>query len=128
MELELNHELNLKFSPALLGRMNVVPYKTLDEKVLKKIAVDKFSQIAGRLEKNFNIDVTLNDELVEILTQEALQNEQGGARSLIQLIETYILPRITDFVLDIISSDDTPDGIIVSYKDGDVRVEATTLP
>jgi len=128
MELELNHELNLKFSPALLGRMNVVPYKTLDEKVLKKIAVDKFFQIAGRLEKNFNIDVTLNDELVEILTQEALQNEQGGARSLIQLIETYILPRITDFVLDIISSDDTPDGIIVSYKDGDVRVEATTLP
>lgn len=123
MEQELSDELNRIFSPALVGRMNIVPYQALGNDILKKIAVEKFSQIADRLEANFGIDVTLDDKLLDALTSEASTNEHSGARGLIHLIETYVVPKITDVVLEVISAKQTVSRISVSYKNHVIEVE-----
>ena len=123
MEAELNIALNEIFLPALVGRMNVVPYQSIGSEVFTDIALNKFQQIADRLENNFGLDVSLDDKLIKILTEEALENGQSGGRGIIHLIDTYVVPRITDFILDVLSEERVVKRISVSYADQDICVE-----
>ena len=125
MEDDLNNSLSSEFSPALLGRMNIVPYTTLSYKVLKQIALDKFGEIADRLEKNFGFDVTLDTELMDLIIKEALKNNKSGARGLIHLIEVHVLPKITDVVLNLVSDGEQVKNLRVAYKNNAVDVVVT---
>ena len=125
MEDDLNKSLSAEFSPALLGRMNIVPYTTLSYQVLKQIALDKFGEIADRLEKNFGFDVTLDTELMDLIIKEALKNNKSGARGLIHLIEVHVLPKITDVVLNLVSDGEQVKNLRVAYKNNAVDVVVT---
>jgi type VI secretion system protein VasG len=125
MDSDLNISLSSEFSPALLGRMNIVPYTTLSYQVLKQIALDKFSEIAERLEKNFGFDVTLDNGLMDLLIKDAMQNNKSGARGLIHLIEIHVLPKITDVVLTLVADNKQINNLHVSYKNNDIDVVVT---
>jgi len=84
--------------PALLGRMNVVPYKNLSEDSLKEIVKLRLAGIEKRLGKKeirFKYEPALLDHIV------FLSNTMDtGARNIDLLINTKILPKVSKSILD----------------------------
>ncbi len=84
--------------PALLGRMNVIPYKNLSMDALKKIAKLKLGSIEKQMkckEIEFDYDDRLLDHIV------ALSNAtETGARNLELIINNNIMPKLSKALLE----------------------------
>ena len=123
MMTKLTDKLQQEFQPALLGRMTIVPYIPLSNKILKKIAIEQFTIIAERLESNFNVDVDLDNNLVDTIIRQAAKNENAGARGLIQVIELYILPKLSEIVVDLISRKSQISKLKIGMQNGGIHIE-----
>ncbi|MDD5158797.1 MAG: type VI secretion system ATPase TssH [Sulfuricurvum sp.] len=83
--------------PALLGRMNVIPYMNLSREALKEIITLKLKRIEKQLavrEIGFKYDDALLDHIV------ALSNARDtGARNIELIINTNLMPKLAQEVL-----------------------------
>ncbi|AWK40335.1 type VI secretion system ATPase TssH [Photorhabdus laumondii] len=91
-------ELAAFFKPALLARMEVVPYLPLGHDTLKTIIQGKLARLDNLLRQRFNADVTLSDEVVEEILQRATRTE-NGARMLESIIDGALLPPLSLLLL-----------------------------
>lgn len=124
MMTKLMEKLQQEFPPALLGRMTVVPYIPLSHNILKNIAIKQFSIIAERLEKNFNLDVDLDHTLIENIIVQSASNKDAGARGLIQLIDLHVLPRLSEIIVELLSSKAQVDKLIIKMQNGNIHIES----
>ncbi|AXH09776.1 type VI secretion system ATPase TssH [Malaciobacter halophilus] len=84
--------------PALLGRMNVIPYFNLDNEALKKITQQKFETTKKQLKKK-DIELDIDEKLIEYIVQ--LSNSiDTGARNIDLIINTKIMPKLSKYLLD----------------------------
>ena len=84
--------------PALLGRMNVIPYKNLSIDALKKIAKLKLGSIEQQM-KNKNIAFDYDDKLLEHIV--SLSNAtETGARNLELIINNNLMPKLSKVLLE----------------------------
>lgn len=84
--------------PALLGRMNVIPYFNLDNEALKKITQQKFETTKKQLRKK-DIELDIDEKLIEYIVQ--LSNSiDTGARNIDLIINTKIMPKLSKYLLD----------------------------
>jgi len=84
--------------PALLGRMNVIPYKNLSIDALKKIAKLKLGSIEKQM-KNKNIAFYYDDRLLEHIV--SLSNAtETGARNLELIINSNLMPKLSKVLLE----------------------------
>lgn len=84
--------------PALLGRMNVVPYLNLEDEALKLITKIKLDYIVKQFEKK-DILLTLEDSLFDYIV--TLSNSiDTGARNIDLIINLNILPKLSKVYLD----------------------------
>ena len=87
------------FKPALLARMEVVPYLPLGEDTLNRIVGDKLDRLATQIGDRYHTNVELEDGLVEAIRSRATRSE-NGARMLESIIEGELLPPVSLALLE----------------------------
>lgn len=96
------------FAPALLARMQVVPYLALDQDALQSIVSLKLEAIANRLASNHKMQLRVDASVLSKLTQQC-QLSDSGARMVNAVIERQILPGIAKSILEYMAQEDMPD-------------------
>ncbi|OZC36286.1 ClpV1 family T6SS ATPase [Marinobacter vinifirmus] len=99
IEEALYPELANFFKPALLARMEVVPYLPLGEDTLNRIVGDKLQRLADQIKARYHTDVELEGGLVEAIRSRATRSE-NGARMLESIIEGELLPPVSLALLE----------------------------
>jgi len=87
------------FKPALLARMEVVPYLPLGEDTLNRIVGDKLERLAQQIRDRYHTEVVMDDGLVDAIRSRATRSE-NGARMLESIIEGELLPPISLALLE----------------------------
>jgi len=95
---EIIPTLSSYLQPALLGRMNVIPYFNLKDEALKDIAKLKLKKIQKQLSKKemiLNIEDSLLDYIVSLTN-----TIDTGARNIDLIINTNIMPKLSKYILN----------------------------
>lgn len=100
---QLYPELAAFFKPALLARMEVVPYLPLGYDTLKTIIQGKLARLDNLLRQRFNAEVTISDNVIEEILQRATRAE-NGARMLESIIDGALLPPLSLLLLQKMAS------------------------
>jgi type VI secretion system protein VasG len=88
------------FKPALLARMEVVPYLPLDGDTLRDIVKAKLDTLAIRIrERHRHAEVVLDASLAEAICKRATRSE-NGARMLESVIDGELLPPLSRALLE----------------------------
>ena len=104
------------FAPALLGRMQVVPYRPLDEEALASVVALKLDQVARRLEDAHDMEFRVQREVLAHLAARGRQTETG-ARFVNALVDQQLLPEIARSLLQYMAEDDMPDVLTLELND-----------
>ncbi|MEZ6936887.1 type VI secretion system ATPase TssH [Aeromonas sp. S19(2024)] len=87
-------ELAAFFKPALLARMEVIPYLPLGHDTLVQIVGGKLNRLVKLLKERFGAEVMLDDEVAEEILLRANRSE-NGARMLESVIDGALLPPVS---------------------------------
>ena len=103
---KLYNELADFFKPALLARMEVVPYLPLSIDTLKSIITDKLNRLKNVLHDRFKAEVIFDDQVSEEIINRATRSE-NGARMLESIIDGFLLPPVSLILLKKMSANET---------------------
>lgn len=104
------------FKPALLARMEVIPYLPLPKEVLMTIIDGKLHKLTALLEKRFNTQVVIENEVKEEILRRASRSE-NGARILESVIDGQMLPPVSLLLLQQIAENKEVKDIYFGIKD-----------
>ena len=111
------------FKPALLARMNVVPYLTLPQEIMKDIVVLKMNKLVRRLNETHKIKLSYAPELVEQVADRCTEVETG-ARNVDYIITGSVMPRMSQEILTKMGEGGMPSEIYLGLeKDGSFKIE-----
>jgi type VI secretion system protein VasG len=82
------------FPAAFLGRLTVIPYYPLSNKVLSQIVTLKLSRIKNRLQNNHAVGFTWDQPAIDTIMARATEIESGG-RMIDTILSNNLLPRIS---------------------------------
>lgn len=118
---EIIPTLSSYLQPALLGRMNVIPYFNLKDESLFEIANLKLNVIKDQLMKK-NISLQVDDKLLKYIV--TLSNTvDTGARNIDLIININIMPKLSKYILNCIVNDISIDKLSVSINlDNDILI------
>lgn len=91
-------QLSRHFKPALLARMTVIPYLTLDEEALQTITRQKLEQISQRLQASNRIRVRYADDVYATIAARCTEVD-SGARNIDMILRKSLLPALSDAIL-----------------------------
>ena len=100
-------ELTEHFKPALLGRMTVIPYLSLNEEAMKAITVLKLAKLQKRLKKNNGMTLEYDEKVVDQIVSRCTE-VQSGARNIEHIINTKVLPTLSKEILTTMGGDEMP--------------------
>ncbi len=98
-------ELAAFFKPALLARMEVIPYLPLGHDTLVQIVGGKLNRLVKLLKERFGAEVVLDDEVAEEILLRANRSE-NGVRMLESVIDGALLPPVSLQLLQRLSAGD----------------------
>jgi type VI secretion system protein VasG len=90
--------LNKHFKPALVGRMTVLPFRTLSDAAMRGIIGQKLARVAAQLKHNSKITLEWSDAVVEAIANRCTEVETG-ARNIEYILNLNILPRLSRALL-----------------------------
>ncbi|EKD5486151.1 type VI secretion system ATPase TssH [Salmonella enterica] len=112
------------FKPALLARMEVVPYLPLSRETLTTIIAGKLARLDSVLRSRFGAEViiepTVADEIMLSVTR-----AENGARMLESIIDGEVLPPLSLLLLQKMASGTAISRICLTVKDGRFIAEIT---
>ncbi len=106
----LRPQLQHYFNPALLARMQIIPYYPVDEDTLRAIARVKLDKVKKRVEKNHNLEFGYTDALLDQIVARCTDVE-SGARNIDHIINGTILPNLATNILARVGSGESLMGI-----------------
>jgi type VI secretion system protein VasG len=106
----------MHFAPALLGRMQIIPYRPLDTDALQSIVAIKLDAVAQRIDKAHGIQMRCDSSVFQHLAEQCTQPETG-ARFINALIEQQLLPEISRSLLQFMADEDIPDVLSLEIDD-----------
>ncbi|MEM0673685.1 type VI secretion system ATPase TssH [Dickeya oryzae] len=115
-------ELAAFFKPALLARMEVIPYLPLDHDTLVEIVQGKLSRLVTLLQQRFGAEVEIDDAVPEEILRLANRSE-NGARMLESVIDGALLPPVSLQLLQRLSAGQPVSRIHFRVEDGQFRSE-----
>ncbi|ACA86797.1 type VI secretion system ATPase TssH [Shewanella woodyi] len=118
IENSLYPELSAFFKPALLARMEVVPYLPLGENVLREIIAAKLAALTQRLELRYKAQVSCDQALTDEIIRRTTRTE-NGARMLEAIIDGQMLPPIALALLNKLADKEPVQTIRLSCVDGE---------
>lgn len=113
------------FKPALLARMEVVPYLPLDGDTLRDIVNAKLNTLAERIRtRHRQAEVVLEDALAEAICKRATRSE-NGARMLESVIDGELLPPLSRALLERMARRETVTSVVlgVDAERGNFKAE-----
>ena len=90
--------LSLHFKPALLARMTIVPYFTLQAEHLASIVDLKLARLAARLLSSAKVRLSFSASVARNLAQ-CCSSVQNGARNIDFMLRKSLTPRLSDVLL-----------------------------
>ncbi|WP_421309571.1 type VI secretion system ATPase TssH [Aeromonas sp. 603696] len=109
-------ELAAFFKPALLARMEVIPYLPLGHDTLVQIVGGKLNQLVKLLKERFGAEVVLESEVAEEILLRANRSE-NGARMLESVIDGALLPPVSLQLLQRLSAGEPINRVRFSVAD-----------
>ena len=109
-------ELSKYFKPALLGRMTIVPYLTLDEESIKMIVGLKMDKLAKRMFLNQRIRLDYGEDVVQAIADRCTEVEEG-ARNIDHILAQTIMPRISTEILTAMAQGKKPAKLNLGFAD-----------
>ncbi|CRL65763.1 type VI secretion system ATPase TssH [Proteus vulgaris] len=91
-------ELTTFFKPALLARMEVIPFLPLTQVILKEIITHKLTRLTQLLTQRFHAEIKLEETVSDEILQRASRAE-NGARILESIIDGALLPPLSLLLL-----------------------------
>jgi type VI secretion system protein VasG len=86
------------FKPALLARMNIVPFLTLDASAMSGIVRLKLNKMAKQLLNNNKMKFSYSEAVVETITARCTEVETG-ARNIDYIVRGTIMPQLSQEIL-----------------------------
>ncbi|NOZ51706.1 MAG: type VI secretion system ATPase TssH [Gammaproteobacteria bacterium] len=115
--------LSKHFKPALLARMNIIPFFPIAGDALKEIVALKLKQVGKRLLDNQQMQFEYDEKVVDQIAERCTEVE-SGARNVDHIINRTMLPQISTELLQQISSESKPSRLNVSIDDnGDFKYD-----
>ncbi|MCA6998106.1 type VI secretion system ATPase TssH [Dickeya solani] len=115
-------ELAAFFKPALLARMEVIPYLPLGNDTLVAIVQGKLSRLVTLLQQRFGAEVVIDESVPEEILRLANRSE-NGARMLESVIDGALLPPVSLQLLQRLSAGQPVSRIHFRVEDGQFRSE-----
>ena len=110
------------FKPALLARMNIVPFFTLPQDIMKDIVCLKLDKLVTRVAQTHKMKLIYDPKVVEQIANRCTEVETG-ARNIDHIMRGTILPRMSQEILTRMSDEAMPSEVHLNIsKDGDFEV------
>ena len=118
----LRNDLQKAFKPAFLGRLTVVPYYPVKDKVLEKIVRLKLEKVRARIKANHGAELAYDDALVRLITERCLDVD-SGARNADAVISDSVLMALSNEILARMAAKKPVKSIAMKVKKGVLKVE-----
>ncbi|WP_394170265.1 type VI secretion system ATPase TssH [Saccharospirillum alexandrii] len=96
------------FAPALVARMQIVPFAALDEAALAGIIQQRLDQLAERLQTEYRIELRCDRQAMDRLVSMCRVSD-SGARLVNRVIDQQLMPGIANQLLHYLAEGDLPD-------------------
>lgn len=124
IQMLIHPELQRTFTPAFLGRLQVIPYLPIQGEVLLSIVRHKLDKIVMRYRQVTEHPLCYSDELVSFIAEGCLIAE-SGAREIDNLLTHHVLPLLSDWLLSGEFSDSGDLCLVI--ENGEVRLHETPV-
>ncbi len=104
------------FQPALLGRMNVVPFVSLDREAMGSIARLKLGKVDRRLREAHGVRFDFSDEVVQRIADRCTEVD-AGARNIDAIIDRTVLPAASRVLLTRLADENLPEALVLGLDD-----------
>ncbi len=116
-------ELSKWFKPALLARMEIVPFLTLAPEFLGEIVRLKLRKVANRLRESHKMTLDLDPRTVDVITRRCTEVETG-ARNIDHIITQTLLPMLSTALLERMAQGPLPGAVRLTVaEDESFRLE-----
>lgn len=108
------------FPAALLGRITVIPYFPLDDKMLKEIARLQLGRIQKRISQNHGARFDYGDDVLDLIVSRCTEIESGG-RMIDAILTQTMLPEISTAFLNRMMEGGAIERVQVNVADNEFR-------
>ncbi|HCC0890685.1 TPA: type VI secretion system ATPase TssH [Salmonella enterica] len=115
------------FKPALLARMEVVPYLPLSKETLAVIIAGKLARLDNVLRTRFGAEVVIEPEVTDEIMQRVTRAE-NGARMLESVIDGEMLPPLSLLLLQKMAANAAIARIVLGVADGAFIADVEDAP
>ncbi|ECC1662387.1 type VI secretion system ATPase TssH [Salmonella enterica subsp. salamae] len=115
------------FKPALLARMEVVPYLPLSKETLAVIIAGKLARLDNVLRTRFGAEVVIEPEVTDEIMQRVTRAE-NGARMLESVIDGEMLPPLSLLLLQKMAANAAIARIVLGVADGAFTADVEDAP
>lgn len=116
---QLKPSLYQQFKPAFLGRMQIVPYYPLHDELLIRIIQHKLAKIIQRIQQQYAMQVTYNENVLELLLSRCTEID-SGARNIDHILNASILPALATEILMAMSEEKLPKLIHIDVQQNEI--------
>jgi len=110
------------FKPALLARMSIVPFFTLDPGFMKEIVVLKFNKLTSRLMESNKMKLSYTQAVVDQIAARCTEVETG-ARNIDHIMRGTILPQMSREILGRMGEAEMPSEVQLGLtEDGSFKI------
>ena len=109
--------LSKHFKPALLARMTIVPYYTLDPSFMQEIVALKLDRLVARMAENNKMKLTCSSGVVEQIAARCTEVETG-ARNIDHIMRGTILPQLSREILARLGDESMPSEVHLEIQEG----------
>ncbi|MBF0527915.1 MAG: type VI secretion system ATPase TssH [Deltaproteobacteria bacterium] len=115
--------LSKHFKPALVARMNVVPYVSLKPEALKRIVTLKLDRIKQTLLENNKMTLNYTEAVLDQITARCTEVETG-ARNIDYILNGNVLPQLAQTILGHMASGGMPSKVNLDVnEDGSFKMD-----
>ncbi len=93
------------FKPALLARMNIIPYLPIDSVIMRELVEVRLQQLTQRIAPR-GIALTFDAAVISAIAENCTRVD-SGARNIDFLVNNYLLPAISDRILQALAQQET---------------------
>ncbi|MCF6228879.1 MAG: AAA family ATPase [Planctomycetes bacterium] len=109
-------QLSAHFKPALLARMTILPFFTIDQAAMQMITGLKLNKIVKQMADTHKMDLSFADNVTTTIAARCTEVETG-ARNIDHIIRGNLLPAMSTTLLQKMSEGDLPPAMQVSVGD-----------
>jgi type VI secretion system protein VasG len=104
------------FQPALLGRMQVVPFAPLDAETMREIASLKLDAVGDRLQHAHGLSLSYDEQVAQSIADRCSRPE-AGARNVDDIVRRSVLPRAAEVLIPRMADDQMPSELELRLTD-----------